>query len=164
MVSERRDRGEPEVSRSPCLSPDQARQDAADRLVGRRTLRALQVIGVAAAIFFGVVIFVADPGVGGVDSRWLRSATTAVFVLPGIAGLVAAIVCRTPARQQVRWLPETVSNIGFLSVVMGGIGVTAAFYGAPGALAFDVLSGVALVAGLVTMVLRRRFSWKRPVQ
>lgn len=165
MVSDRSGGGEAASGRSPFLSPEQARQDAADRRVGRVVLRVLQVIGVATALVFGVVLFVADPDVGGIRSRALDMVAGAVFVLPGIAGLVATIVCRRPASQQVSWLPETVAGTGFLSALMGGVGVVGGLYGEAGAPpSLVVLCGVALVSGVATMVLRRRLSWKRPVK
>ncbi len=50
-----------------------------------------------------------------------------IFALLGVAGLIAVIVCRRPARRQVFWLTESIIAAGWLAVLAGGIGLIAGF-------------------------------------
>lgn len=130
-------------------TPAEARQEAADRLVGRRTLLALRVAAIVTAVVFGTVGILTDPDIGPViESESVRILALEVFALLGVTGLVAVIVCRRPARRQVFWLREAISAAGGLPILMGGIGLLGGF---------RIVLAVAVISGVTTLVLQYRW-------
>ncbi len=140
-------------------SPVDARRDAADRLVGRRALFALQVVAIITVIIFATCGMLVDPHIGGIESRFLGAAVGAVWALPSVASLVVMIVCRRPACRQVFGLREAITAAAVLGAFAGGMGVAAGFYGAPPVAV--VICGVAVVSGLATLVLHYIFRIRR---
>lgn len=149
MVSERSGHGEARLEGRQALTPDEARREAADRVVGRRTLLALRIIAVITAVLFGAMGMVTDPDIGAVESDSLRLLEFAGFPLLGVAGLVAVILCRRPARRQVYWLTRSIISAGVLTMGTGGIG----FLGDPDGVLANTVFGVSAVSGLTTLIL-----------
>ncbi len=149
MVSERSEHGGAAVSGSRFLTPAEARREAGDRVAGQRTLLALRIIVIIAAVVFVVMGMVTDPDIGGVESDSLRLLEFTGFTLLGVTGLIAAIVCRRPARRQVFWLTESIIAAGGLAILVGGIGLI----GDLDAVLPTVVFAVAVVSGLTTLVL-----------
>ena len=131
------------------VTPAEARQDTADRVVGQRALLALRIAVIIAAVVFLVMGMVTDPDIGGVESDSLRLLEFTGFTLLGVTGLIAAIVCRRPARRQVFWLTESIIAAGGLAILVGGIGLI----GDLDAVLPTVVFAVAVVSGLTTLVL-----------
>ena len=102
------------------LTPAEARQDAADRLVGRRTLLALRVVLVVTGLVWGTAYLLIHPDVGRIDSPVLTLVAVEVWVLPPIAALIAIIVCRRPARRQMWGMREGINVGGGMGVLEGG--------------------------------------------
>lgn len=131
-------------------TPAEARQEAADLLVGRRTLLALRVAAIVTAVVFGTVGILTDPDIGPViESKSVRTIGVGAFALLGIAGLAAVVVCRRPARRQVFWLRESIIAAGWLPILAGTIGVIGDLDGPLPTAVF----AVALISGLTTLVL-----------
>ncbi|MGH3771998.1 MAG: hypothetical protein ACRDRW_11485 [Pseudonocardiaceae bacterium] len=141
------------------LSPVEARRDAADRLVGQRTLLALRIAMIVTVIIFTICGILVDPDIVGIKSRSLGAATAAVWVLPSVTALVAVVLCRRPARRQTFLLVASSNIAAVMGVVMGGVGVAAGLYGSPPA--FVLICGVALASGLATLVLQYAFRVRR---
>lgn len=141
------------------LSPVEARRDAVDRLLGRRALRALQTIGIVAAIIFVTCGMLVDPHIGGVKSKYLAAAVAAVWVLPSVAALVVIIVCRRPGCRQAYGMREAINAGAGAGVLSGAMGVAARHYGEP--LVALVICEGAGVCGLATMVLHYVFRIRR---
>lgn len=123
----------------------------ADQAVGRRTLLALRIVAVIAAIAFGTMGILTDPDIGielGGPQAFVLVVGLA-FALLGVTGTVAAIICRRPARRQVYWLSEAIAAAGGAPILIGGIGL-AAGHDAPLSTAVLVM---ALLSGLTTLVL-----------
>lgn len=158
MVSKPTDDAGTTINDSRFLTPVESRQDAADRLVGRQTLLALRITVICTAVLFATFGILADPDIVGLQSRYIGMATGAVWVLPGVAGLVAVIVCRRPARRQVDWLTHSIFCSGWAAIAAGGMGVAAGFYGAP--LVMVAVCGVSVVCGIATLVLL--YLWRTP--
>lgn len=154
MVSERSEHGEAAVSGSRSLTPAEARHEAADRVVGQRTLLALRIVVIIAAVVFAVMGMVTDPDIGGVESDSLRLLEFTGFALLGVAGLVAVILCRQPARRQVFWLTESIIAAGGLPILVGAMGLI----GDLDAVLPTVVFAIAVVSGLVTLVLL--YTWR----
>ncbi len=139
------------------LTPVEVRQDAADRLVGRRCLLALRIAAVTAAVTFATMGILKTVGVATAESYSIGVVTG--FALLGVTGLVAVIACRRPARRQVDGL--TLGGIvpaGWLPVLIGGIGLVGGLN--EGRLALAVTCSVAVVSGLATLVLL--YVWRAP--
>jgi hypothetical protein len=149
VVSERGDNTSAAPGGGRFLTPAQARQDAADRLVGRRTLLALRLIAIITAIVFAALGMATDPDIGGIESELLRLLMGAAFAALGVAGVVAVIVCRRPARRQVFWLTESIMAAGWLAILAGGIGLIGNLDGPVPTVVF----GTAIISGLATLVL-----------
>lgn len=149
MVTEPGDRGAT-LSSGPFLTPIEARQDAADRLVGRRCLLALRIAAVIAAAMFGTMGVLKTVGMVTAESYGIG--VGGGFALLGVTGLVAVITCRRPARRQVDGLTSGgIVPAGWLPVLIGGIGLAAGLY--EGRLTLAVVDGVAVASGLATLVL-----------
>lgn len=131
------------------VTPAEARQETADRVVCQRALLALRIVVIIAAVMFLVMGVVTDPDIGGVESDSLRLLEFAGFALLGVAGLVAVILCRRPARRQVFWLTESIIAAGGLPILVGGIGLIGDLDGALPTAVF----AVAVLSGLTTLVL-----------
>ncbi len=153
-MSERGKHGGAGLSGGQSLTPAEARRDAADRVVGQRTLLALRIAAVIAAVVFAVLGMVTDPDIGAVESDSLRLLEFVGFTLLGLTGLVAVIVCRHPARRQVPWLTQSIIAAGWLPVLTGGV---ALFGNLDGALATTVFV-VSVVSGLTTLILL--YAWR----
>ncbi|MCA1676443.1 MAG: hypothetical protein LC799_31150 [Actinobacteria bacterium] len=126
-------------------SPAQARQEAADLRVGERTLLALRVVAILTVVVYATIGILTDPDVGPViESPSVRILALEVFALLGVAGLVAVIVCRRPARREVFWLRESIAAAGGLPVLAGGLGLLGGFR--------PVLA-LSLITGLTTLLL-----------
>lgn len=149
MVSERSEHGGAGLSGGQFLTPAEARHEAADRVVGQRALLALRITAVIAAVVFAVMGMVTDPDIGGVESDSLRLLEFAGFALLGVAGLVAVILCRLPARRQVFWLTESLIAAGGLPILVGTLGLIGDLDGVLPTVVFVV----AVVSGLTTLVL-----------
>jgi hypothetical protein len=65
-----------------------------------------------------------DPVPGDPDEveRAAKSLADMVWVLPGVTGLVAVILCHRPAHRQVPWLTHSIFGCGWAAVVVGAIG------------------------------------------
>lgn len=140
------------------LTPAEARQYATDRLIGQRTLLALRIVAITSAVVFVTIGILTDPRSENpiIDSLALGLVTMEVWVLLAVAGLIAMIVCRRPARRQVLWLREAINASAILPILAGGTGLAVGFYHrAPVAI---VICGVALVCGMATMVLH--YVWR----
>ncbi len=153
-MSERSEHGAAAVSGNRSLTPAEARREAADRVVGRRTLLALRIVVIIAAVVFLVMGMVTDPDIGDVESDSLRLLEFAGFALLGVAGLVAVILCRRPARRDVFWLTESIIAAGGLSILVGAIGLIGDLDGVLPTVVF----AVTVVSGLTTLVLL--YTWR----
>lgn len=149
MVNERIAHDGARLGSGQSLTPAEARQEAADRVAGRRALLALRIVAVITAVLFAVMGMVTDPDIGAVESDSLRLLEFSGFALLGVTGLVAVIVCRRPACRQVFWLTQSIISAGLLPLL---VGVLALFGDLDGVLA-DTVFGVSGFSGLTTLIL-----------
>lgn len=145
MVSERGEDPNVTVRDDRPPTPEQARQEAADRRAGERTLLALRVVAIITVVVFAALGILTDPDVGPViESPSVRILSLEIFALLGVAGLVAVIVCHRPARRRVFWLRESIVAAGGLSILNGGIGLIGGF---------RIGLAAALITGVATLIL-----------
>lgn len=140
---------------SQLLSPVQAREDAADRRIGRRALAVVRVVAVIVAVALGtmptLVLF-------GVVTSLAARVLAASFALLGGTALAAMIICRRPARQVDGLIHSGILPAGGLSMVTGGI--CFGLWLPDGPLVSMLLWGAAAILGFATVVLRYR--WRAP--
>ncbi len=154
MVSKPPDDPSATISDDRTLTQAAACQNAADRLVGQRTLLILRVIGILTTIVFCAIGILAEPrGLGIIEYTSIGIVAAAVWALPGVAALVAVIVCRRP-RRRVNGMTQSVIASTMLPIIAGGIGLAA---GRDEPLALVVACGVALVCGLSAAIIYYRW-------
>lgn len=155
MVTKREDDTSGTASSGRLLTSAEARQAAADRQIGERTLLALRLVMIISLVVFVTIGILTDPRSDDpiIDSLSLGLVTLEVWILPGIAGLIAVIACRRPARHQVDWLTYTIFCSGAAGAIPGVVGLAVGFYHL--ALVAIAVCGIALICGLSTLVLLR---------
>lgn len=154
MVSKPTDDPSAPIGDDQTLTQTAACQDATDRLVGQRTLLILRVIAILTTIVFCAIGMLAEPrGLGIIEYASIGMVAAAVWALPAVAALVAAIVCRRPQRRVDGMTPSVIAST-MLPIIAGGIGLAV---GQNEPLALVVACGVALACGLSAAVLYYRW-------